>query len=335
MCGSNYGHEGEPILLADTDSELEWESFMRICLIFNPTARGERAKRWSPHLREFERDCVLRPTTAPGAARELARSAVIEGFDAVVAAGGDGTVNEVLNGMADVPGGLSNVRLGVLPMGTINVFARELGIPSEPTRAWRTVLEGVERLVDLPSAEFCGGHGTERRHFIQLAGAGLDARAVELVSWELKKKLGVVAYIFATLQAYGGKAHRVKVESPGSIHLGEAVLVGNGRLYGGNHALFHRAKLDDQLLDLRVFRRLTALTLAQASLAVLTGNWGGMTGVDYLQTAEFTASGATRTPLELEGDLVGELPAVFRIANEKARVLAPLRPTGARGRFVA
>ncbi len=306
---------------------------MRICLIFNPSARGERARHWAASLRRFEKDCVLRPTDAPGAARILARNAVLEGFDVVVAAGGDGTVNEVVNGIADVPGGICQTRIGVLPLGTINVFARELGISSEPALAWRTVLEGIEQRVDLPVVQLSGRDGVQPRHFLQLAGAGLDARAVELVSWRLKKKLGMVAYIVATIQAYGGKAHRVKVESAGTTHSGEAVLVGNGRLYGGNHAVFYRAKQNDGLLDVCIFKRVTALTLVQASLAVLTGNWAKMTGVDYLQTAGFRASGATRTPVELEGDPAGELPATFSMAPNQARVLAPLHRSGEHGRL--
>lgn len=332
-CGLSFGHAVELVLWIHAGPEAESSLAMRICLIFNPAARGERASRWAPHLRQFERDCVLRPTEAPGAARALARSAVLEGFDTVVAAGGDGTVNEVLNGIAAVPGGLCQTRLGVLPMGTINVFARELGIPYEPSVAWRTILDGIERRVDLPLVKLSGCHGTETRHFIQLAGAGLDARAVELVSWRLKKKLGMAAYIFAAIQAYGGRTHTLKVESAGSTYSGEAVLVGNGQLYGGNHAVFYRAKQDDGLLDVCVLRRVTALMLAQASLAVLTGNWSKITGVDYVQTAEFKATGATRTPLELEGDSAGELPAAFRIAHYKARVLAPLHSLGARGRL--
>ncbi len=303
----------------------------RICVIFNPTARGERAKRWMPYLRDWERDCELQPTNAPGGARTLASKAVLGGFETIVAAGGDGTVNEVVNGIADVPGGMHEVRLGVLPMGTINVFARELGLSPQPCSAWRTILEGVERPVDLPRATFAAGAGPETRHFIQLAGAGLDARAVELVSWELKKKLGMMAYIFAALQAYRGESHSVNVEFNGIRKTGEAVLVGNGQLYGGNHAVFHRARLDDGLLDVLMLKRVSALTLAQAGLAVLTGNWSRLKGVDCFQLAEFQASGATRTPLELDGEHAGVLPAHFRMGTHQTRVLAPLRQAGRHG----
>ena len=96
----------------------------KICVVFNPTARGDKARRFRKSLEELRERCVLKPTDAAGAARRLAAEAVQEGFSTIVAAGGDGTLNEVLNGIGDVEGGFERTRLGVLPLGTINVFAR-------------------------------------------------------------------------------------------------------------------------------------------------------------------------------------------------------------------
>ena len=109
---------------------------MRACVIFNPTARGEKAKRFRRHLDAFGSQCALKLTAAMGDARRLAAEAVVEGCGTVVAAGGDGTLNEVLNGIGDVPNGFDQARLAVLPLGTVNVFARELGIPTRLDRAW-------------------------------------------------------------------------------------------------------------------------------------------------------------------------------------------------------
>src|SRR5712691_3191908 len=103
---------------------------VRTCVIFNPAARGEKAKRFRRHLDDLGSDCALKLTTAAGDARRLAAEAVAEGFEIVVAAGGDGTLNEVLNGIGDAPGGFEKARLGVLPLGTVNVFARELALPT-------------------------------------------------------------------------------------------------------------------------------------------------------------------------------------------------------------
>ena len=107
---------------------------MRTCVIFNPTARGEKARRFRHHLDAIGAQSTLKHTTAAGDARRLAAEAVREGFEIVVAAGGDGTLNEVLNGFSDVPDGFEQARLGVLPLGTVNVFARELAIPTQAGR---------------------------------------------------------------------------------------------------------------------------------------------------------------------------------------------------------
>src|SRR5258707_446319 len=97
-------------------------SAMRTCIIFNPAAKGEKARHFRKALDEIGAQTTLKLTTAAGDARRLAAEAVTEGFDTVVAAGGDGTVNEVLNGLGDAPNGFESARLAVLPLGTVNVF---------------------------------------------------------------------------------------------------------------------------------------------------------------------------------------------------------------------
>ena len=166
---------------------------MRTCVIFNPTARGEKAARFRRHLDAIGAQSTLKLTAWPGDARRLATEAVGEGFEVIVAAGGDGTLNEVLNGIADAPNGLERARLGVLPLGTVNVFARELGIPIKLNLAWRTISSGRETTIDLPKMEYQANGASKQLYFAQLAGAGLDARAIELVSWRLKKKFGPIA----------------------------------------------------------------------------------------------------------------------------------------------
>src|SRR5580658_8599780 len=127
---------------------------MRLCVIFNPMARGEKATRFRRWLSNIGQDCAFKPTPKAGAARGLAVEAVNDGFDTIVAAGGDGTVNEVLNGIVDAPDGLKRARLAVLPLGTVNVFARELKIPARLGAAWNIIRQGREMLIDLPHAEF-------------------------------------------------------------------------------------------------------------------------------------------------------------------------------------
>ena len=174
---------------------------MKTCVIFNPAARGEKARSFRGFLEKIAGNAAFKPTWAAGAATELARNAVEEGFENIVAAGGDGTLNEVLNGIAETRDGLAKTRLGVLPLGTVNVFAKELRIPEDPQQAWETILAGAERTIDLPFADWTEDGAPKRRYFAQLAGAGLDAEAIALVDWESKRRFRQLAYVFAGLRA--------------------------------------------------------------------------------------------------------------------------------------
>ncbi|MCX8108183.1 MAG: diacylglycerol kinase family protein, partial [Verrucomicrobiae bacterium] len=175
---------------------------MRACVIFNPTARGERARQFRRELTSLAGDWALKPTAGPGHAIYLAREAVSEGFDTIVAAGGDGTVSEVVHGIATAESGLERVRLGVVPLGTMNVLARELGFPQDLHAAWNILRNAREVQIDLPCVEFGSGNDHQRRYFAQLAGAGLDACAIAAVNWDWKKRIGPLAYLVAGFQAF-------------------------------------------------------------------------------------------------------------------------------------
>ncbi|HEX7653993.1 MAG TPA: diacylglycerol kinase family protein, partial [Verrucomicrobiae bacterium] len=226
---------------------------MRICVIFNPAARGNKAKRFRRFLNELSQQCALKATSGPGDARRLAQAAVATGYDIVAAAGGDGTVNEVLNGIGDEPGGFERTRLGVLPLGTVNVFARELNIPLKLERAWRALKRANEMKIDLGRADYQEAGKPVQRYFMQLAGCGLDARAVELVSWKLKKTAGPLAYVVAGFQAVAEKQATITATANGQKITGELILLGNGRYYGGPFEIFPEAGLCDGELDACAF----------------------------------------------------------------------------------
>jgi diacylglycerol kinase (ATP) len=298
-------------------------SAMRRCVIFNPTARGEGAKRFRRHLDAFGGECALKPTTAPGGGRALAAEAVREGFGVIVAAGGDGTLNEVLNGIGDEPDGFARARLGVLPLGTINVFAREIGMPLDLRRAWEVIRSGRESAIDLPQVEFGATDRPERRWFAQLAGAGLDAHAVELVDWSLKRKIGFFAYVVAGLKAMRARQSQISIENVPQTMTGEQVLIGNGRLYGGPFAVFPEASLSDGRLDVCVFPRVTWGTVLSCGWGLVTGRLHKSGGAQHCQAESFTLTAPTRTALELDGELVGELPARFTVQRQLLRAIVP------------
>ena len=295
---------------------------MQTCLIFNPCAKGQKAAAFRSRLASLYPDCVVRLTRAAGDARHLAAEAVRDGFGTIIAAGGDGTANEVANGLADVPQGLASVRLGIFPLGTINVFARELGLPRDLAGAARTLQAGRELAIDLGRAEFTADGHAQCRYFLQLAGAGLDARAVELVSWELKKRTGPVAYVVAALKALREAQPTITVEGADKLS-GQLVLLGNGRFYGGSFAVFPKASLRDGLLDVCVMPTVNIWRPLQLALGLATGRVHRFWTARHFRSSTVTLRSSSRVGLQLDGEYAGELPVTFSVLSQALRVIVP------------
>lgn len=296
---------------------------MRICVIFNPAARGNKARRFRRHFDEMTQQSVFKATTAPGDARRFAAAAVIEGFDEIVAAGGDGTVNEVLNGIGDVPGGFERARLGVLPLGTVNVFALEMKIPRRLEAAWAVLRRGREMKIDLGRVDFADDGKPARRYFIQLAGAGLDARAVELVSWKLKTHTGPVAYIVAGFQALAERQPKLTVNADGKKVEGELALLGNGKFYGGPFEIFPGAAMNDGLLDATVFPSVSLAPLFRLAPGLLFHRKISEKLVRIVRAQKLELTSDLPAAFELDGEWIGHLPATFSVEAKKLRVIVP------------
>ena len=296
---------------------------MRTCVIFNPAARGNKARHFRRQLDAIGSQCALKATTAPGDARRLAAEAVGEGFDLVVAAGGDGTVNEMLNGLGDAADGFERARLGVLPLGTVNVFARELGIPLRIERAWEILQRAGKRALTSRAWNFLENGVRRQRYFVQLAGAGWDARAIELVDWSHKKKIGPLAYVIAGLKALRERQPKITVRTGGQSVTGEFVLVGNGRFYGGPVSVFPQADLRDGLLDICILPRLNWWTLMRCVPGLLTNRKPPASFAQFIQADKFELAGEPQTAFELDGEWVGHLPATFSVERERLRVVVP------------
>lgn len=297
---------------------------MKTCIIFNPAARGEKAAHFRDHLAALSSRVTLKPTYAAGAGRTLAAEAVREGFETIVAAGGDGTLNEVLNGIGDEPDGFARARLGLLPLGTVNVFARELRIPTAFPQAWQVIEAARETRLDLPHADFSNASGQpHRRYFAQLAGAGLDSRAIELVDWEQKKSFGPLAYVMAGFKALAEQKSTITASSADAGATGELVLVGNGRYYGGSFELFPKADLRDGLLDVTVFPKVNWEILLRSGWGWLTDQIHSAAGCHTFQAESFSLTSEGRIAFELDGDNVGHLPARFSVRRGALRMLAP------------
>jgi diacylglycerol kinase (ATP) len=281
-----------------------------ILVILNPAARSERAKSAWQRIERLPH-CTMRTTSGPGDARAEAARAVEQGFRTVVAAGGDGTVNEVVNGIAG-----SDVSLGILPVGTMNVFATELGLPGDLDEAWAVIRGGRTRRVDLLRAN--------SQYFVQLAGVGLDAQAVQATSLNSKKNFGPLSYIISVAQIAAKPPPRLIVESDGVVREGSFVLIGNGRYYGGPVAFFKDARINDGKLDVLIFKNLGYLDIARYLGTILMGKHTNLPDVEYFQTRKAVVRSDEDVPVEVDGEVVMNLPVTFRVSSRKLRVVVPV-----------
>ena len=281
----------------------------RICIIVNPAARGAKAR--IQRLERLTRNVVIKMTKGPGDAEAQTERAVEQGFETIVAAGGDGTVNEVVNGIGNAP-----VALGILPMGTVNVIAMELGIPFNLAAAWKIIRARKIRLIDEASAN---GH-----LFVQMAGVGLDAQIVERNSREIKHVLGPLSYLLTATQVAAERPPRLRVVSEGHPTVeGSFVLVGNGRLYGGPFAIFKEADMQDGLLDVCVFKHMNYLALMRYFRGTIFGSLSTFSDVHYFKTRSLRVEANRHVPLEADGELAGHAPVDFSVRRRKLRVLVP------------
>jgi YegS/Rv2252/BmrU family lipid kinase len=294
---------------------------MRISVIFNPNAKGGRAGRVLARLDVAKDGATLVPTEAPGHARALAAAAARDGVGTIVAAGGDGTVNEILNGLGDSQA-FARVRLAVLPAGTGNCFARELHMPLDAARAWKAIVAGREQLVDLPQAEFQRAGEVRHAYFAQMAGAGVDARAVVLLNPMLKHRSGYAAHIASGISAARGRHVRIMVTGSGEA-VGEQVVIANGRFYGGPFVLSPNAAVDDGVLDCAVLPHAGWTAVCGCLWGAATRRLDRAAGMRHLRGTNFALAAPARVPLQLDGELAGELPCRISVEPRRLRVVVP------------
>ncbi len=295
----------------------------RYPLLFNPNARSQRGKRALSFVMKHATRFALYATKDADDATELAAKFAQEGYPIIIAAGGDGTLNAVVQGLAG-----SETALGVLPTGTMNVFARELGIPvpnlqqSNLDKALAVIDEGFIKHVDLFHAN--------QAPFVQMAGVGFDAQVIEETTWEAKKMIGPMAYLMSAVRVLGENPTKMKViTDQGRTEEGVAVLAGNGSLYGGQVKLFNQADNGDNLVDILIFKESGYKLLLDSMKGLATGEiQTGKSSVTYLQAESFKVICDAEVPVQVDGEWSGRSEVVhFRPSASKLRVLAPENPT--------
>lgn len=243
-------------------------------------------------LRDAGHTVEPRLTFEEGDAVIAARAAAERGVDAVVAVGGDGTVNEVANGLAG-----TTVPLGIVPLGTANDFARQAGIPDDPVHALDLVI--VRPPVAIDSVTLNG------RRFINVSTAGLGAEATAETPREAKKALGPLAYAITGMRKFSQlEAHRARFAGPGFEHRGGFLLfaVGNARETGGGTALTPRASVTDGLLDVCIVEEMSHADFARLLLRLKRGEHLDQPGVIYAQLPSLTVDVQHDITVNVDGE---------------------------------
>jgi diacylglycerol kinase (ATP) len=293
--------------------ECGMETPRRYPLIFNPRARSQKGGKMMKFLMAHGGRFAMHATNHPNEARELAARFATQGEPVVIAAGGDGTINEVVNGLSG-----SNTILGILPAGTMNVFARELGIPCDSfERAFEVIERGLIREVDVFLA-----NGFP---FIQMAGVGFDAKVIEETSWSSKKMLGPLAYLLAAVKVLGEKPPEMTITlANGSTENGVAVLAGNGSLYGGPFRFFRNAHNHDSKLDVIVYKEAGYRLVLDSLRGIACGGVDLSASTSYFQTESFTVRADEELPVEVDGEWIGRFAEIeFRESSCNLKVIAP------------
>jgi YegS/Rv2252/BmrU family lipid kinase len=288
----------------------------RALLIRNPVSRKKLSPEKLAAVISVARDAgwVIDDlaTECAGHATELARAAAADGVDVVVVYGGDGTVNEAVNGLAG-----SRTALAVLRGGTANVWAKEIRQPKDAVAAMRAIVGGERRRIDLGRAG--------ERYFLLMAGIGMDARIVEQASEKWKRRIGALAYIITGVRvALSTKTQPVMVVVDG--HSREMplywLLAGNTRSYGGVVRITHRALVDDGLLDIALMRRGGAWRLLVDGVRVFLGRHERSSNVGYM-TVHSLGIETSGLAVQVDGEPFGRTPMTLEAAPGVLDVIVP------------
>jgi diacylglycerol kinase (ATP) len=257
------------------------------------------------------------PTTGPGTAGDIACKAIREGSEVILAAGGDGTLNEVIQGMAH-----STVPLGILPAGTANVLATEIGLRRGLDGAAEIIPQCVTRRIALGRLN-CG---EGQRYFLSMAGAGFDAQIVYDLGSGLKERLGKAAYWVA------GFAHALKrfpefeVEIDGTARgIGSFALASRVRNYGGDFEIARHASLAADRFEVVLFRGRNALPYFKYLCGMVAGRLEGMGGVSFSTGLEVRVSdpAGRSIHIQVDGEYAGRLPASIAVVPNALTLLVP------------
>ena len=289
-----------------------------ILIIVNPAAGRARSseRRLGRFVAALERQgCTVvlrRAGPSPGQVERLAGQAE-PGFAAIVAAGGDGTISAVVNGL----GGRA-VPFGVLPLGSANVLAREIRLPRAPEALASLVVTG-------PASPIWPGR-VGNRAFVMMASAGFDSEIVAALSPELKRRVGRLAFAWGFLvRLWHCPACELTVRADGVEYRAAAVVAAKGRHYAGPFVVAPGADLAEPVLELVLLDRRGRWAMLRYATALLLGRVPRLGDIAIVRARQASVAGNRALPVQADGEIVGELPITLAVAD---RPLLLIRPAG-------
>jgi YegS/Rv2252/BmrU family lipid kinase len=286
----------------------------KVLVIFNPAAGWRRRRKLDRFVETLRaRSCVVDvlETTAPGDATRFAANSVGSDYDVIAVAGGDGTINEVVNGLNG-----STMPIALAPLGTANVLAAEIGLPRSLTACADVVCSGRPRPAHLGA--FDG------RLFIIMAGIGFDARVVADVSPALKRRLRKAAYVLKTLVGafrYPPTVYDVLVD--GVAYRATSAIIAKGRHYGGDYICAPEARLDDPAFQVCLFHSAGWWHVLRYGLGLIRGRLAFYPDVEIVRGRQVTIADGAGDPVQADGDLIGRLPGTAEIAAKTVSLICP------------
>ncbi|WP_028558847.1 diacylglycerol kinase [Paenibacillus pinihumi] len=284
--------------------------YKRARLIYNPTSGREEMKRRLPDILQrlemggIETSCHA--TTGEGDATRAATEAIERGFDMIIAAGGDGTLYEIINGMAEQE---YRPPLGILPLGTTNDFARALGIPKHWEYACDLIIQQYTRALDVGKAN--------ERYFINIAGGGSLTELTYEVPSKLKTMIGQLAYYMKGLEKMVRlRPTELLIQGNGFAPIHEEImlfLICNSNSVGGFERLAPEARLDDGLFDVIVLKKCNLPEFIRIASMALRGEHLNDPHVIHFRTDQMTVTTPDYVQINLDGEYGGNLPGSFQV----------------------
>ncbi len=290
----------------------------RVLVITNPMAGRRHRGRLETILKALaDRGCEtkLETTSARGDAEKLASEIGPECADVLAVAGGDGTINEVLNGI-----NTTAPPIAVIPMGTANVLAVEIGLNSTIQAIADTIAFGLSKRISLGTAN--------GRRFAVMASAGLDAEIVRHVSLELKRYLGKGAYAYETLHqilSFDPPAYELSIDD--EKYDAHGVIIANGRHFGGRFVVAPNARLERPSFDICYGTRGGRVATLQYLVSLIRGSLPNRTDYEITSASALRIHGPKGAPVQADGDIVTYLPAEISIQPNAVELLFPMENT--------